>query len=600
MKRFQTMCLAVAAAIAGAASVGRAAVFDEVPSDALAVFAIHSVDQLNTKLGKFNDSTGMTQLGPGAKDPVTFLENQLGMTQGINNAGEMAVAVFHSGDAQPTRLLLLPVNDYKAFVGNFPNPQEDADGITATQMKDGSDIFIAHWGDYAALGETKDLLAHKPAGIKLDGAAADALKINDAIVYFNIDQARTVELPRLDKDHDEIIAQIGQRHPELSPILVKIMGNLALNQAKEFLKDAKSTVTTINVTDDGIALRTIADFQPDTPFSQLAAAMKSGDAPTLTGLPDKHYVAVVGATFSAELKQQITALIVDPLTKQLEADDANDKPLSDMLAAGKAKLAATDSTCLGLVTPDGTPGQDSMVELIGEITGDAPAWKKGCVSGLSALSDASKSADPAAPVNVTIDIKPDATTVGDVHLDQFTIKTDFTGTGRRAMRAKRMQTMIFGPNSQDWYLGTATDKVGLVTLGIDDQGPLMADTIAAAKSGKDVLSAAKSVSDVSAKLPTPRVAEGYVFLDQLVDTGIHAAQSMGLGIRIALPADVAPIGFALSGSGSTIQGDGFIPQSLVKSLVGAAVDLQNGMGGGGGGGGGDNGGKNPLPGGQGL
>jgi hypothetical protein len=104
MKRFQSICLAMAAALAAGASGGRAAaggVFDEVPSDALAVLEIRNIDQLNAKWGKFADATGLTKLSPDTKDAIGSLEGRGGVTKGINSAGDMAIAGFQTGDEKP-------------------------------------------------------------------------------------------------------------------------------------------------------------------------------------------------------------------------------------------------------------------------------------------------------------------------------------------------------------------------------------------------------------------------------------------------------------------------------------------------------------------
>jgi hypothetical protein len=580
MKRFQAMCLV--AALSGMVSAASAAVFDEVPSDALAVFEIRNLDQLNTKWGKFADATGLAQLSPQAKDPIGALEDRVGVSKGINTAGDIAIAVFQTGDAKPERLWLLPVSDYKAFLGNFPAGQEDANGVTGTTDKEGNDLCIAHWGDYAALarGTCKDLLTHKPQGIKLEGLAANELKSKDAILYFNMDPIRTEELPKLKTNRDQIIQKMVEQQKQADPAMVTLGWNLILDQSEEFLQDAKSAVITINITDDGISLGSAADFTPNTPFSQFAAAMKGTDQPLLAGLPDKKYLALFGEALSPELKQQIQTMVLDPLAKKLDPTDAKQKAFADMLASGKAKLAAADGAALGSVTPTGNPGQDSMLQLVGAVTGDAAGWKKAELAGLQTTRDFYKNADANAPVTITVEVKPDATTVGDVHLDQFSIKTDINGTGQRAQQAQRVQAMIFGPNGQSGYFGAVSGKFALVTMNIDDQSPLLADAIAAAKSGKDVLSASKGVQDISSKLPSSRVAEGFVYIDQLVGVAVHYAQSMGLGVHFQLPADVSPIGFALSGSGSTVRTDAIIPESLVQAIVGAVNGLKNGGGGG--------------------
>jgi hypothetical protein len=590
MKRFQAMCLAAVTVLAGAASA-QAAVFDEVPSDALAVFEVKNIDQLNTKWNKFADATGLTQAAPNVKDPINTIEAQAGVTKGVNSAGDLAAVFFQSGDHKPKGILLVPVSDYKAFVGNFTNPQEGADGITAAQDKDGKDNFIAHWGDYAAVSSDKEVLANKPTGVKLTGIAADALAAKDAILWMNMDQIRSEELPKLKQNRDQLIKKMLDRPGNPNQEMTKVIWNVVFDEAEEFIQDSKNAVITLNLDDDGVALGTEADFNPDTPFSQFAAAMKGTDQPMLTGLPDKKYLMLVGEVLPPELKKQIHAAI-DPVLKKIQDEDPNDKALSDMLASSKAKLDTIDAIAAGAVVPAGNPGQESMIQAILTMSGDAAAWKKAEIAALQSWGQVGgNAADANAPVTFSTKVKPQATTVGDVPLDQFTVNVDFTANDARAMQGRQALMMVFGPGGLKGYIGAVTDKVGLLAVGIDDQSALLADAIASAKSGKDVLSSAKVIQDVSAKLPSPRMAEGFVFIDQMLSMGMHIAQSFGLGVHVNVPADVDPLGVAISSDGGTIHTDAFIPQSLVKAVVGVVNDL-HGPGAGGPGG--------PGPGGQGL
>ena len=59
-------------------------------------------------------------------------------------------------------MLLLPVTDFTAFLGNFP-PGQAEDGVTAVRPPDAEmDLYVAEWGKYAAVSPNKALVAAKP------------------------------------------------------------------------------------------------------------------------------------------------------------------------------------------------------------------------------------------------------------------------------------------------------------------------------------------------------------------------------------------------------------------------------------------------------
>jgi hypothetical protein len=292
---------------------------------------------------------------------------------------------------------------------------------------------------------------------------------------------------------------------------------------------------------------------------------------------------------SPELKQQIIDDVIDPIIKNLDSTDASSKSISDMLAAGKAQLKATDSAAVGMLVPGGMLGRESVEQIVAVINGDAPTIKKSVADSLSAFGDMSKNAGPNAPVTTTIAVKPDAATVDGVAFDQFSMKTDFNGNNQQAMQMQQMMAMMYGPNGMSGYIGAVSDKAALVAFGIDSQSPLLADAIASAKSGKDVVSSAKTLQAVDAQLPKQRAAVFYVYIDRFVSTIAHYAQGFGMPVHINMPADLPPIGAAVSSDGTTVRIDGFVATPLVTGVVGVVNDLKAGGPGGPGGGGGPGG-----------
>jgi hypothetical protein len=80
------------------------------------------------------------------------------------------------------------------------------------------------------------------------------------------------------------------------------------------------------------------------------------------------------------------------------------------------------------------------------------------------------------------------------------------------------------------------------------------------------------VKTVSAQLPAQRILAEYVFLDNMVNTGVRYAQANGLPFKMKLPDDLPPIGITAATEGSAVRFDGFIPTKLIQSLVAAGME----------------------------
>jgi hypothetical protein len=593
MKSVRYIGAATAAVAMAWASAARAAVMDQVPDSATAVLEIRNLDNLNTKISKFADTVGLTQSAPEFKDPLGAVEENLGISdKGINKSSDMAAAVFIPGTAgipengEPMGMFLIPVSDYQAFLGNFTNTKDDGGGITEGVDKMKDTVFVAHWGDYAAVAQSKDLLAKPPTGIKLTGAAADDLK-KDAMLYVNMEPIRAVELPRLKDHRDELLKEMTDMQKDMPSEHLKNMfkafDKLGLDEFREVLEDTKYAVVGADITDDGITAAVAAEFTPDSQFGKLAAAAKGTDQPMLAGLPDRKYLLLSGVMASPEFKQQFTAAILDPITKAFNAGGEDSKTISALIKAATDQWNHIDSIASGLAVPSAL-GKDGLIECVQVIAGDAAALKKDYTEGFNSMNDMTKSMVPAGQGGAQTTVKADATTVGDVHFDQYTMKID-TGAGPPPMQMQLIMNTVFGPEGPGGWIGVVNDKTLLQITGVDDQSALMADAVAAAKTGKDVLSDGKTLQSVMSLLPKQRVAEGFVYLDQIVSTGVKMGQMFGAPVRINVPDDLPPIGATLSSDGvSTVHLDVIVPTPLVQAMVGVVTNLQNMHGGGGPGG----------------
>ena len=88
------------------------------------------------------------------------------------------------GDSEKSMLVLLPVSDYQAFLGNLHDTKTEGD-VTEGRLPDQQDTaFVAHWGEYVAMSPTKEVVAKKPEkALAPAGVTAKELNEKDIVVY---------------------------------------------------------------------------------------------------------------------------------------------------------------------------------------------------------------------------------------------------------------------------------------------------------------------------------------------------------------------------------------------------------------------------------
>jgi hypothetical protein len=186
-----------ALAVASLAATGaRAQVMQQVPSDAVVVIKVNNLKVVSDKVGRLAEALGVAEASPEMKDPLGAMQQQMNIKEGFDTAGEMALvltaAAFDEGaeGGQPGErgmMVLLPVSDYKAFVGSLQGAQTAGEVTTFQPGEAAPEMYAVSRGKYAALSNDKALLAKRAAGgVRLGGIAEREAKEKDAFVYFNL------------------------------------------------------------------------------------------------------------------------------------------------------------------------------------------------------------------------------------------------------------------------------------------------------------------------------------------------------------------------------------------------------------------------------
>lgn len=573
------------------AQAQQANVMDNVPGDALVVFKVKNLDAVSKKVAKAAKDLGLDQMTPELADPLGSLEEQAHLGKGVNRAGDLAIAMSDpdkfGGNSDKAVLVVVPVSDYKAFLGNLTDTKDAGAGVTSGKSAEGEKVFVAHWGNYAALSQEKSLVEKKPTGMKLPGPTAKEVDSKDFIIFANIPAIKAKAIPQMQKGRDEVLKSMeadvgaagGDAAKKFTPVLKAIV-NQYFNGIQQFLEDAQGATLGMTLSDAGLSTTVLADFAPGSYFGKIANQVKNTNEGLISGLPDRKYFAYGGASCDPKLAQQVLGDILDPIVKEL-AQIPEAKSISTIVDAAKKAAGATHSASFGYVVPNGALGQDSIVQTVAVLRGDAATIHAAQLQELQSINELMKMVPKTPQGSAAFEVTPGGKTIAGVKLDAFEWKMKFDPNDAQAAQVQQMLAMIYGPNGQSGVLGVIDPKTVMMVGGGSEQ--LITDAIGAAKANTDLTAKEKGVQAVAAQLPKSRSLAFYIELDNILTTGIRYAKGFGLPVNVKLPADLPPIGITGGGEGDAMRLDSFIPMDLVKGLVAAGMDAQKQMKNGGGG-----------------
>src|SRR4051812_21831356 len=154
LRSFAPACLA-AAGLMFLAQVAGAQALQQVPSDALVVVQVKNLQGTSQKMAAFSQKLGIAQMNPNAADPLGTLKKQMNLQKGLDETKDAAIVLPNlpaRKKDQPEVVVLLPVSNYKQFLENFDNPQQQGDVTVIKLPNDPDDSYVVNWGNYAAIG----------------------------------------------------------------------------------------------------------------------------------------------------------------------------------------------------------------------------------------------------------------------------------------------------------------------------------------------------------------------------------------------------------------------------------------------------------------
>jgi len=599
MKRFRFTASLMVVAVAFSAVLARGQVLDSVPGDALLVVKVTNLANVSAKVAKFANTLGLDQFEPKLADPLGAVQESSGVRAGLDPAGDLAIVMVDpakNGLAEDDSVLvLIPITDYAAFLGNFKDAANaEAAGVSKVTMPDSPKPgYVADWGKYAALSPAEVLVGKKPTGVKVGGLSAKQLNEKDVVVYGNFKELKKLLTPELEKVRGQAIADIDKKmgaeaedKARYAP-LAKVVVNQLFSIASSFLRDVDGATFAVNLNDDGIAATLLADFEAGSYIGKQFSALKSTDDSLLTGLPAEKYLVLGGWSADPEIFGKLIDDILDPAVTELNALGEEGAPIVKFVEAFRKGIDVSEGQTIGLVAPTGQIGQAALIQAIILQHGEPKAINASMQEYVTSMEGMMSALGGGQPSLTATTFKPAAKTVDGVAFDEFKTAFNINPGTPEEQQALQFLNLLYGPNGATGYSAPVDDNTLLVVSGGDDA--MLQSALAAAKAKDQSLAKGEGISLVARNLPLNRVGAFYIDLGEIGSTALNYAGQFGIPINVQLPPGLPPIGVTLATEGPAARVDCFVPTTLIQSLVAAgmqaAMQFQGGGGGGGGGGG---------------
>lgn len=549
------------------------AVLNLVPADSEIVVIVPSLSGMNQKLASLNAAMG--GMVPWMGDTLGELKRGSGMANGINDDGGMAIILnnlIEAADAQtdaPPILVLVPVSDYNAFVGNF-NVKPAADGLTSITMTQGSEAFVRQVEGYALLGADKAVVqAYKPgnagpAMVKKAGKlGSQYVATSDFLIVADMSILGPKLKPKLDQAMKEAKTAL-ENDPDAakgSPVDPKVVMQAYEDAMASMLASSEMLVIGLDMSELGLGMTYAAQFKEGSDVAKMFKPSDSSASKLLAGVAQKPYMFAVSQNLeSIDLSKIITTV-------------------ADMMKATSPEAAKMITAALPLF--EQTKGMTSIyypgqMNLAGGLfnaasmvaTDDPAAYVKAFRGYLETLAttqlpiqlpnDENGNAQPAANIAFFTQYNANTTTVEGVAIDQYELRYDLPPAVLAKINPQLM--MLTGMSAQRGYVAQVNGKV--IITGTADL-PTLTEAIKAAKAGNG-LNADQGIGQVRKQLTNNADFEAYLNLGTIASTALGFAQAMGQQIDVQVPADLAPIGYSMSLDDNGVAARTYVPMSVIK------------------------------------
>ncbi len=579
-----------------AAPADPVALLKAIPADATAFLAIRNLGEVNKDIVDMARTLGFL-LGPPPQAmfpaPLDWLKEQMGIRQGLDETGGVAIAVLDCSDApsmdeMANRLvLLIACSDGEALVAAL-NGEKEGEVLTVEIM--GEPYVAAVKGGFLIAGQTPEVVkavVQNGKGGVLTAMSPDRVKAFADHDLFGWAALRGIS-PQI---RQEVMQSFTGLMAMLNPQAMDAQADAGKELAK-FLEESQEFSGGLAVDRRGLNFSGYFRSKPGTELGARMAGTKAAEGPMLLGLANEPTVLSLGAVVSAGRSEASLRKLLDAVLDESQPREGISaeqvKALKDALVRVTVGVEGVSLSVANL-PPDGAQGLASMSAVLR--VKDSRQWMESAVNSFELLKQVvvqaarAEGLDEQAVQGVVDGIawKVKAEQSGELAIDHVTLDLrGFPGVGEAEL--DQLHSLL-GPEGLLLRVAAADDRHVVATFGTGvERLAVLAD---AARKGESPLSGSESIQKVATRLPEgPRLVEGYLNVDQLVSLVTGALMRVGQPFMFPLVLrNAAPLAFVVTRVDDTAQEvHVLVPMELVVSVRDAAMPLMQMfmMGGGGG------------------
>ncbi|MEE9211289.1 MAG: hypothetical protein V3U29_01420 [Phycisphaeraceae bacterium] len=577
---------------------------DQAPAGAHLVLVVPSLSGASAKLAMLNQE--MELENPELDDALANFKQQLGMVEGVDDDGALLLVVTDFGPAiawenEPDMLLLVPVTDYDAFVGNFTGqadavaaptepgeytepsaPADPSDGITTLTMPWGQTGFVKRAGSFAAMSPTRQVVqAYEPGGAAADYMAmvgqmgADCLATSDAAILLNMEALAPLVQPKLQEGLDEAQAQMAVNMPD--PAAATALFSIYADAVNAIVRDVAGAVLAVDLTEQGGGYTYAVQFKKGSPLAGLFPGGGRGASNYLSMLPDQPYI-IAG---SFDLSGIGVSRMIDDLLAALPEDAGQMTWMVDLYKQSLPMSKQVKGGAWAWYAPDpaaamGPMGQ-GMLNFVQVVEVEhGPTYLADTRKSLESMKQLKYPIDGAEgqfAMSFNVDYTPNAIEIDGVQIDQYQFQMNMPPEMMQQMGQMGPMMMMMGGYSG--YIAAKGNYI-ITTTTLDPQ------TIRAVLSLVDEptgLGTDGPIPGLRGSLTPDPMADGYLSVSGIVNGFGMFMAMMGVG-PIEAPADLPPLAMSASVKDGGIAGRLFVPMETAKYVKDLVMQFVPMMGGG--------------------
>ena len=283
-----------------------------IPADAPIAIVVPNLATLSTKIAEFNEDS-LDSMIPQLFDVLGTAKLMGGAIHGVDDTGTLVAFItsFEGIDeegqpSEPPYLVLAPVSDYAAFVGNFggdPNAP-----ITPITLLGGVAGFAKHVEGHAVISTQQTLVEayQRPNAIAAIARQAgvvgrECFSKSDTFVVINVDMIEPILTSGLQAMFAELDHAFNEENQQpIDPSfqeLAEIYLRMYLDGLNALIRDTSMAIAGFDINQEGIGLTLAAQLQPESSLGELITT-GGGASTQLAKLPNQPYMCATATDTS--------------------------------------------------------------------------------------------------------------------------------------------------------------------------------------------------------------------------------------------------------------------------------------------------------------